>query len=236
MGIITPAMPNVAAPRGRLGVYVALSLLAHGAAMTLWPVATPPAISSTVVTVHLQAPTESTPTTHTATGEPRRQPERPVPARRQATPEPATLPAIVPETTAAIAPPDAAATPPTLPLADIAEAKAPTGMAAATAPMPLDEVTTRVRARLAHDLQRHFSYPRLAVQRGWEGEVVLAMRVTANGSIEQIHLARSSGYALLDESALSTLRRIGVITDAADWLAGRSLELRLPVLYRLQQG
>lgn len=50
-------------------------------------------------------------------------------------------------------------------------------------------------------------YPEYARERGWEGTVVLKVLVTSDGKVGEIHVGRSSGHRILDDSALSTVRK-----------------------------
>ncbi|MGV8058808.1 MAG: energy transducer TonB [Smithellaceae bacterium] len=52
----------------------------------------------------------------------------------------------------------------------------------------------------------HPLYPYQARTRGHEGLVVLTAEVREDGRVSSIHLKRSSGYASLDQSALTTVR------------------------------
>jgi len=94
----------------------------------------------------------------------------------------------------------------------------------------------RIRARLLGDLARHFEYPLVARIRGWEGTVLLELRVESDGHLDRIRIERSSGYAVLDRSALNSLNRLGYLTEAATWLNGRSIDMQLPVIYRLVEN
>ena len=49
-------------------------------------------------------------------------------------------------------------------------------------------------------------YPGLAVRRGWEGIVYLTAYVEKDGRVSNIRVERSSGYGILDKSALKTVR------------------------------
>jgi periplasmic protein TonB len=49
-------------------------------------------------------------------------------------------------------------------------------------------------------------YPRLALERRWEGSVRLKVEVLPNGAAGQIHILQSSGHDLLDESALEHVK------------------------------
>lgn len=50
-------------------------------------------------------------------------------------------------------------------------------------------------------------YPELARRRGWEGTVLLAVRVGMDGRVDQAGVRTGSSYRLLDEAALEAVRR-----------------------------
>ena len=49
-------------------------------------------------------------------------------------------------------------------------------------------------------------YPRRARQLGYEGTVLLNVRVNPNGGVEEVKIAVSSGHSLLDESAMLSVK------------------------------
>ena len=51
------------------------------------------------------------------------------------------------------------------------------------------------------------SYPLEAREKGYQGEVLLRVEVLPNGRVGQIEIKKSSGYDILDQSALTTVRR-----------------------------
>lgn len=84
-------------------------------------------------------------------------------------------------------------------------------------------------------LNQHFTYPRMAQRRNWQGKVLLSIRVTAAGEIKNIKLNKSSGYAILDKSAISSLTKIGELPQLISWLP-YDFDLTLPVIYQLTEG
>lgn len=102
--------------------------------------------------------------------------------------------------------------------------------------MPEQEARARIQARLHALLDRHFEYPYAARLRGWQGEVWLRLRVLADGRLDDLRVTRSSGFAVLDLSALHSLARVGQLEEAVEWLAGRSLDMQIAVVYRLREG
>ena len=88
-----------------------------------------------------------------------------------------------------------------------------------------------LRARARDALKGHFHYPPVAIRRGWEGEVRLAFRVTAEGEIRDIHVTRGSGHGMLDNAAREALQRVARLKAP-----GHAVELELPVHFRLREG
>ena len=50
-------------------------------------------------------------------------------------------------------------------------------------------------------------YPQEAREKGYQGEVLLKVEVLSNGQVGQLEVKRSSGYEVLDQSALTTVKQ-----------------------------
>lgn len=99
------------------------------------------------------------------------------------------------------------------------------------------DTANHLRSLLHAALDQHFIYPAFARRQGWEGRVEVLVRLEQNGQLIALKIVRSSGYPILDEDALLTLRRIGAIPQAQTALKGySSYDIRLPILYRLTEG
>lgn len=86
--------------------------------------------------------------------------------------------------------------------------------------------------QLQQAMERHFHYPAMAKRHGWQGEVLLSFRLASDGRIVDAHIARSSGYTMLDRAALASLQQVGAIASRLPL----ARQLELPVIYRLQEG
>ena len=95
--------------------------------------------------------------------------------------------------------------------------------------------SAHIRGKLQTDLARYFSYPAIARQRGWQGHVQIGFRVQPDGKLTNIYIVRSSGYRLLDKSALKALRQVEPLTEAVTLLEGKSVDMQLPVIYKLEK-
>lgn len=151
-------------------------------------------------------------------------------------PAPATSmpPRTVPQPQAVLAPVTLAASvsrqpapaPPTAPAATIP----------ATAENRDDVLRSKVLQQMHMNFANYFYYPMLARRNGWQGMVLLGFAVEADGAITHMHIARGSGYAILDESALAALRQASSLPLTTVWLNGGRVELKLPIEYRLTGG
>lgn len=77
-------------------------------------------------------------------------------------------------------------------------------------------------------------YPRLARRRGWEGVVLLEATVGPDGRLLALVVVHSSGYQVLDEAALETVRdwKPGAFRPAVE--GDRPVEGVVPIQFRFQ--
>lgn len=97
-------------------------------------------------------------------------------------------------------------------------------------------VSERVSAALQNQLTEAFVYPWLARKRGWQGLVTLSLHIAEDGALSRWKVVRTSGYSLLDHSALQAAQRIDRLKQAEQLLNGQSLNLSIPVRYQLLDG
>jgi TonB family protein len=76
-------------------------------------------------------------------------------------------------------------------------------------------------------------YPQEAREKGYEGEVILRVEVLVNGRVGQIEIKKSSGYELLDHSALNTVKQWKFI-PAKKGEKTIPLWVNIPVKFQLQ--
>jgi TonB family protein len=75
-------------------------------------------------------------------------------------------------------------------------------------------------------------YPRLARKKGWEGTVLLKAKVEKDGMASQVKIEDSSGYSILDNSALYTVRE-WQFSPAQSGPLRFSSWIRIPVEFQL---
>ena len=81
-------------------------------------------------------------------------------------------------------------------------------------------------AAVRHRIDAHKVYPQIAVRNGWEGRVLVEMRLEGDGSLTAVRLLEGSGYAVLDDATIVAVRRASPFPPVARVLT-------VPVEYRL---
>jgi len=90
-------------------------------------------------------------------------------------------------------------------------------------------------AEPAYDLNPAPEYPRLARRRGWQGTVLLAVRVKEDGIVAAVSVRTGSPYSILDEAALEAVEKWRFRPGTKDGLPV-SMEVLVPVRFVLRRA
>lgn len=66
-----------------------------------------------------------------------------------------------------------------------------------------DQTLTKIRKKI----ERVKEYPRMAMRKGLEGRPTVLFEINSDGSIKYVRISRSSGQDIIDNAALSTVKR-----------------------------
>jgi protein TonB len=99
---------------------------------------------------------------------------------------------------------------PDTPVVESGPVETPVAVAPATEPAPPPppepEVVTAPFGRAGYLNNPPPQYPNLAARNGWQGTVLLKVRVLSTGRVDEVEVQKSSGFKLLDEEAKATVR------------------------------
>ena len=98
---------------------------------------------------------------------------------------------------------------PDTPSVESTPAEAPVAVAPVAepaAPPPEPETVTAPFGRAGYLNNPPPQYPNTAVRNGWQGTVLLRVRVLSTGQVDAVEVQKSSGFKLLDEEAKATVR------------------------------
>lgn len=94
-------------------------------------------------------------------------------------------------------------------------------------------VQEKISTLLQNEIEKHFYYPKAALRRNWQGDLILTFLITENGAIEDINVTKSSGYKLLDDAAISCVEKIKLHKKLKTLLSAQSIVQQLPVSYKI---
>lgn len=95
------------------------------------------------------------------------------------------------------------------------------------------QIKEKLNGHIQKALLPHFSYPTIARRRGWEGIVRIGLRIENDGQLTNLHIVENSKFTALNRAALHSLQQVSGIPEAKQWLAGRHMDMVLPIQYRL---
>ncbi len=173
---------------------------------------------------------------------PQARPETPRPVLTAPTPAPAApVIAAPPAAPAPVAPLVAAAPPPPpVAVARPAEPQAPAAAPAGPAREGTDNADAgtlaQYRIALIGAANRYRRYPAQAMEKGWQGKVEIRLSIGANGMIQGAVIRTSSGYQMLDDTALDMIRKAKPMTQIPQALRGREFVVDVPVIFDLRNG
>ena len=102
-----------------------------------------------------------------------------------------------------------------------------------TAEAPESLSRDHYRLQLIDEARRHKRYPPLARENNWQGDVLVAVVVSANGR-PTVTLKGSSGYEVLDRQALEMFRQAARAVPVPPALRGKEFALDVRAVYGLE--
>ena len=120
------------------------------------------------------------------------------------------------------------------PVAALAQAPPPGPIPVESRPVVVDPGALAAYGReLAGAVASRQRYPRIALMRQWQGTVVLQLELAADGRLLAVRVLSSSGHDTLDRQALDMVREAIPLPSLPAVLAGRSLTVDVPVVFRI---
>jgi len=83
-------------------------------------------------------------------------------------------------------------------------------------------------AYIRDKILKNISYPDSARRMGWQGKVLLSFIITADGSVREFKIIQSSGFTILDKSAIETVKDTAPFPKPPG-----EAQLVIPIIYRL---
>jgi protein TonB len=78
-------------------------------------------------------------------------------------------------------------------------------------------------------IHNNITYPYIARKMGWEGKVIISFILTKDRKISLLTVEKSSGYRVLDENAIETIKKVSRYFPAPPL----DVKIRIPITYKL---
>jgi len=154
-----------------------------------------------------------------------------LPVTRTAGPTSTLAPVAVAEAPVVSAAPPVSAVAPTVVATSALSSAGPTPAKASQG-----DLLAAYRSRLSQLFASQQDYPRIAVLRGWEGEVLLRLTVARKGNLVAVRLDRSSGFDVLDQSARAFVEAMAALPPLPEALEANEIQVVVPVHYKLRKN
>ena len=201
-----------------------------------------------VLTIELvqkaEPPPEPTPPSE---NEPEPEPTPPEPVKPLIKPKPTPKPIIQPSPLPTDIPDEPAPIAPPAPQTEvIAVAPNPDTPPSPTPPAPvvnkpvvpsqteIDDANSRYGNTLWSAISKYKKYPRIAQQRGWQGEVIVELSLDGNGKLKSKKILQSSGYESLDNQALEMVEKALPFPNPPEALRGSNFTIKVPIPFKLE--
>jgi periplasmic protein TonB len=98
----------------------------------------------------------------------------------------------------------------------------------------VDNALGEYGSQLGRAIAKHKSYPKVAQMRGWEGEVMLDLKIDENGNVLSAKVRESSGHEALDNQALEMVKKASPFPAPPEVVRSHRFNISVPVSFKLE--
>jgi len=99
---------------------------------------------------------------------------------------------------------------------------------------PADEAMLRYQDMVKQRIEEARKYPEWAKEQGIEGITHLRFIILANGNSQEIKLVHSSGSKILDQEAITTIKRASPFPSPPKEIASSSIQMEVSLVFTLK--
>jgi protein TonB len=87
---------------------------------------------------------------------------------------------------------------------------------------------------LARHIAKFKLYPKIAQMRGWQGDIILEVKLNGNGELIASKIVKGSGFDVLDNEGLDMVKRASPFPLPPEILKGKSFSILVPIRFKLE--
>lgn len=98
----------------------------------------------------------------------------------------------------------------------------------------MDSALNEYGGLLGRAIAKHKQYPKIAQMRGWQGDVIVDLKLNGDGNVLSAKVHESSGHEALDKQALEMVKKASPFPTPPEALRGRTFNITVPVSFKLE--
>ena len=102
-------------------------------------------------------------------------------------------------------------------------------------PSAIKKTMESYSTKLTKAIARQKKYPRIAQMRGWQGELILDLKVDGQGNLLQAKIKQGSKFKILDTEGMNMVKRASPFPKPPKELESKIFNVIVPISFKLQQ-
>ena len=90
-------------------------------------------------------------------------------------------------------------------------------------------------AKLTKSIARQKRYPRIAQMRGWQGEIIIDLKIDGQGNLIKAKIKQGSKFKILDTEGMNMVKRASPFPKPPKGLESKIFNVIVPISFKLQQ-
>ena len=90
-------------------------------------------------------------------------------------------------------------------------------------------------AKLTKSIARQKRYPRIAQMRGWQGEIIIDLKIDGQGNLIKAKIKQGSKFKILDAEGMNMVKRASPFPKPPKGLESKIFNVIVPISFKLQQ-
>ena len=102
-------------------------------------------------------------------------------------------------------------------------------------PSAIKKTIESYSAKLTKSIARQKRYPRIAQMRGWQGEIIIDLKIDGQGNLIKAKIKKGSGFKILDTEGIDMVKRASPFPKPPKELESKIFNVIVPISFKLQE-
>ncbi len=102
-------------------------------------------------------------------------------------------------------------------------------------PSAIKKTIESYSAKLTKSIARQKRYPRIAQMRGWQGEIIIDLKIDGQGNLIKAKIKQGSEFKILDTEGMNMVKKASPFPKPPKELESKVFNVIVPISFKLQQ-